>query len=250
MFCLFAYLHICLLPSAMSSLTQRQQEVLHAIVQNLEQTGAPPTIRELRDEIGVNSLRGVTVHLDALERKGYIQRSNKARGLKVLQYGETGRRAQYIRIPLVGAVAAGTPILAQENIEKYVRVRREKLQGSQKSFLLRVQGDSMIEAGIKPGDIAIISEANTAQNGDVVVALLEDEVTLKKFHKVDDYIALLPANVKYQPIIGREFSIQGKMVGLLNDRDIWAEEDLSDGQLMPVHREARLKTHWVFGQER
>lgn len=231
----------------MQNLTSRQQKVLNSIIKNIESTGFPPTIRELREKIGVTSLRGVTVHLDALERKGYIERTSQARGLRVLRNGEAGRRAQYIRIPLVGSVAAGTPILAQENIEKYVRVKRDHLKGAQKSFLLRVRGDSMIEAGIQPGDLAIISESSTADNGDVVVALLEDEVTLKRFHKVDDYVALLPANPNYQPIIGREFSIQGKMVGLLNDDQIYNEEQWDDGQLMPVHKERSRRIQWIFG---
>jgi repressor LexA len=231
----------------MEELTSRQQKVLNTIIRNIESTGFPPTIRELREKIGVTSLRGVTVHLDALERKGYIERNSKARGLRVLRSGEAGRRAQYIRIPLVGSVAAGTPILAQENIEKYVRVKKDHLKGSQKAFLLRVQGDSMIEAGIRPGDLAIISESNTADNGDVVVALLEDEVTLKKFHKIDNYVALLPANPNYQPIIGREFSIQGKLVGLLHDEQIYNEEQWDEGQLMPVHRERSPRVQWIFG---
>lgn len=232
----------------MADLTDRQQQVLHAIVSTLETTGAPPTIRELRKVIGVSSLRGVTIHLDALERKGYIERSSKARGVRVLRNGETGRRAQYIRIPLIGTIAAGIPLLAQENIEKYVRVKNDYLHGAQKAFLLRVQGDSMIEAGIKPGDIAIISQTSTADNGDVVVALFEDEATLKKFHKVDNYIALLPANANYQPIIGKEFSIQGKMVGLLDEKKIWEEEDWADGALLPIHRERLIQKQWVFGR--
>lgn len=232
----------------MTELTQRQEEVLNAIINNIQSDGLPPTIRELRDKIGVSSLRGVTVHLDALERKGFIERNSKARGLRVLRYGEKGRQAQYIRIPLVGTVAAGTPILAQENVEKYVRIKRDHLKGTQKAFLLRVQGDSMIEAGIKPGDLAIISESSTADNGDVVVALLEDEVTLKKFHKVDDYVALLPANPNYQPIIGRDFQIQGKLVDLLDENNMHDEEEWDEGQLMPVHRERSRPTRWIFGK--
>ncbi|MCA9390512.1 transcriptional repressor LexA, partial [candidate division WWE3 bacterium] len=212
-------------------------------------TGFPPTIRELRDEIGVSSLRGVTVHLDALERKGFIERNSKARGLRVLRNGEMGRRAQYIRIPLVGTVAAGTPILAQENIEKYVRVKRDQLKGSEKSFLLRVQGDSMIDAGIRPGDLAIISESATADSGDVVVALFDDEVTLKKFHKVDNYVALLPANAKYQPIIGKDFEIQGKLVGLLDEAQLFDDENWVDGDLLPVRREQSKHFPWIFGRE-
>lgn len=233
----------------MNTLTGRQQIVLSFIVEQIEGSGFPPTIREIRDAIGVSSLRGVTVHLDALERKGYIERNSKARGLRVLRTGEVGRRATHIRIPLVGAIAAGTPILAQENIEKYVRVKRDHLRGAQKAFLLRVEGDSMIDAGIDDGDLALMSETNTAQSGDVVAALLNDGVTLKTFHQVDKYIALLPANPKYEPIIGKEFSIQGKMVTLLKESMLFEDEGWADGDLLPVSSARRQRMQWVFGKK-
>lgn len=173
-------------------------------------------MREIADYLGLKSFQGAGIHLLALERKGYIERTPIARGLRVLRAPKDERIGKTIRIPLLGEIAAGTPILSEQNIEKYMAIPTEYLQGADEAFLLRVKGDSMIEAGINEGDLAIISAGPQAKSGDIVAALIENEVTLKKFHQVDQYVALLPANPKYKPIIGREFLIQGRCLGLIH----------------------------------
>lgn len=234
-------------------LTSRQQQTLRGILNNLQTQGFPPTIRELKDVLQINSLRGVVVHLEALEKKGYIKRSGKARGIKVLKKIESGGLSGEVEVPLIGRIAAGQPILSEENIEKYVPIRREYLQGNAQAFLLRVQGESMIEAGIEPNDLVIVLPSQSAENGDLVVALLEDEVTLKKFHRIENYIALLPANPSYEPIIGREFSIQGRVIGVIRETD-QAHGSVSQGdRLLPIYKMRTFNTgespspRWTYG---
>lgn len=236
----------------MDELTQRQLKTLDAIVDSIKDNGFPPTVRELQEALGVSSVRGAAVHLDALEKKGFIERNGKARGIRVLRRPAEDFGNGTIEIPLIGQVAAGRPILAEENIEKYVSIRREYLRGAEQAFLLRVQGESMIEAGITPGDLAIIIPTETAQNGDVVVALIEDEATLKKFHQVEDYVALIPANPKYEPIIGRQFSVQGRVIGVLRQDERPRGSLLRDSTLVPIYQvevkdypERRMQ--WAYG---
>lgn len=219
-----------------TNLTERQKEVLNFIIHEIKTRGFPPTIREMRDALNLHSLRGITVHLDALVKKGFIQRTSQARGIRVLRDSRPFANRGKIEIPLLGEIHAGTPLLAEENIEKYIAVDVEKLKGATNAFALRVKGDSMVEAQIYEGDLAIVSPQATAEDGDIVVALLEDEVTLKKFHRVGDYIALLPANTNYAPIIGREFSIQGKLIGVLSSKERKFISQASSSTLLPVHR--------------
>lgn len=234
------------------NLTDRQQATLDLIIHEIETNGYPPTVREIRDRLGVNSIRGASIHLDALERKGFIVRTSKARGIKVLRRPEGNNHHQEIRIPLVGHVQAGHPIWAEEHFERYINVKKSYLRGYQKAFAVRVEGESMIEAGIEPGDIALIYPTENANNGDIVVALIEDSVTLKRFHRVDDFIALLPANRNFKPIIGTEFNIQGKMIGLIK-RNEHAHGSLEDeASLIPITPvSASDKPHpmlkWVYG---
>lgn len=234
-------------------LTNRQQQTLHIILDSIQTQGFPPTIRELKDALQVSALRGAVVHLEALEKKGYIERSGKARGIKVLKKVKFRKLSPEVKVPLIGQITAGLPILAEENIEKYVPIRRDYLQGNEKVFLLRVQGDSMIGAGIQPGDLVMVLPSQTAESGDLVVALLEDEVTLKKFHRIENYIALLPANPVYQPIIGREFSIQGKVIGIIREHD-QPYGSVSEGDsLLPIYkmrvseRRRTLPPRWSYG---
>lgn len=244
-------------PKPNNELSKRQLKALNFIIRFIKDHGFPPTVRELQKELGVSSVRGASIHLEALEKKGYIERSGKARGIRILRHPLTHTSAEdTLKIPLVGQVAAGKPILAEENIEKYVAVKRKYLGGAQNAFLLRVEGDSMIEAGIQPGDLAIVLPTNTAQNGDVVIALMEDSATLKKFHQVEDYVALLPANKKYPPIIGKEFDIQGKVIGVIREEESQKTRSslLKDGTLVPVYRVPAESTRtltfgkiWSFG---
>ncbi|NTV30516.1 transcriptional repressor LexA [candidate division WWE3 bacterium] len=235
------------------NLTNRQLITLDLIISEIETNGFPPTVREIRDRLGVNSIRGASIHLDALERKGFIQRSSKARGIKVLRRPETNNaHLQEIRIPLIGQVQAGHPIWAEEHFEKYINVKKSYLKGYQKAFAVRVEGESMIEAGIEPGDIALIHPTESASNGDIVVALIEDSVTLKRFHKVDDFIALLPANPNFKPIIGTEFNIQGKLIGLIKTTDNALgslEDEASLIPITPLSASDRPQTmlKWVYG---
>lgn len=235
------------------NLTQRQQEVLDIIIGNIEHNGYPPTVRELRDHLGVNSIRGASIHLDALERKGFIQRSGKARGIKVLKIDNGTTSRQEIRIPLIGQIQAGYPLLAEENVEKFINIKKEYLRGNPRAFALRVHGRSMINAGIQPGDIALITPTQHAENGDIVVALFEDSATLKKFYQVDDYIALLPANPEFDPIIGHDFSIQGRLVGLIRAEEEPSGSLSDEACLVPIYREDTLDepqpvVKWVYGR--
>lgn len=236
-----------------ATLTTRQQEVLDIIVGGIEINGYPPTVRELRDELGVNSIRGASIHLDALERKGYIQRTSKARGIKVLRVNNRPGGRQEIRIPLIGQIQAGYPLLAEENVEKYISIKRTHLKGNRKAFALRVNGESMIGAGIRPGDIALIIPTSEAQNGDIVVALLEESATLKKYYRFDDYIALVPANPQFEPIVGQDFSIQGKLVGIVRADDDQAGLLYDEACLVPVYRDEasdgpKSVVKWVYGR--
>lgn len=198
-----------------SLLAPRQKQVLKFIIHEIKSRGLPPTLREIADHLGLKSFQAASLHILALERKGFIERSPVARGLRVLRAPKDERIGKTIRIPLLGEIAAGIPLLAEQNIEKYLAIPSDYLQGADEAYLVRVKGDSMIEAGINEGDLAIISAGPSAKSGDIVAALIDNEVTLKKFHQVDQYVALLPANPKYKPIIGREFLIQGRCLGLI-----------------------------------
>lgn len=217
-------------------LTKRQKEILDFVIHEIETRGIPPSLREIRDAMHMKSFQGAAAQLKALEQKGYIARLPYARGIRVLKKssGFSDQVGNTLSIPLLGEVHAGLPMLAEENIEKYVAVGRQALKGAKQAFLLRVRGDSMVNAGIFEGDIAIISSQSTAENGDIVVALLENEVTLKRFHRVDQYVALLPANEKYSPIIGKAFSIQGKCIGLLRNQAGF-NEHATMRTLLPVY---------------
>jgi len=236
------------------SLTERQQKALNIIVSAIETDGFPPTVREIRDEMGVSSIRGASVHLEALERKGYIQTTGKARGIKVLRrYDIEGENdAAEIRIPLIGQVQAGGPVWAEENFERFINIKRSYLKGYQEAFALNVKGDSMLEAGIEPGDIALIHPTETATNGEIVVALLEDEVTIKTYHQVDNFIALLPANPSYEPIIGRAFNIQGKLIGLVKQNEDYNDSLSNEATLVPISTKEAKEEHtpvvkWSYG---
>lgn len=240
-----------------TNLTHRQEEVLNIIVREIETNGFPPTVREVRDRLGVSSIRGASVHLEALEKKGYIQKTGKARGIKVLRRSPSLVGNQEIRIPLIGQIQAGLPIWAEENFERYINVKSTYLKGYQKAFALKVEGESMIEAGINPGDTALIFPTQTAQNGDIVVALIEDSVTLKNFHQVDNFIALLPSNSSFDPIIGKEFNIQGKLIGLIKKEDkaygslVRRGSLKNEAHLIPMTAKNALdspKAKWVFGK--
>lgn len=196
-------------------LTGRQEAILAFITRYVEQRGYPPAIREIGPAFGIKSLRGVTIHLDALERKGHIRRESTSRSIQVLMPDES--RDSYVRLPILGAIAAGAPLLAQENIEGEMAVPRRMIGGAEGAFLLRVKGDSMVDAHILDGDVVVIRPQQTAENGEIVAALLGDEATVKRFRIEGDESSLVPANRAYEPIPlrGRDVRLIGKVIGLL-----------------------------------
>ncbi len=201
-------------------LTKRQEEILDYIVAYIEDEGYPPSIREIGTKFEIGSLRGVTVHLDALDKKGYISRSNTPRSIKVVHpaYQPNDRVAM---VPLLGSIAAGVPIAAEQQIEDHLPVPRELLRGSKDAFLLRVRGDSMTGDGILPRDLVIIRPQKTASQNELVAFLMDGEATVKRFHRdAGGRVMLVASNPAYDPIEVRPETpseVIGKVIGLLRD---------------------------------
>jgi repressor LexA len=201
-------------------LTEKQERILNFIVDYVDDKGYPPSIREIGNAFGISSLRGVTVHLDALERKGYIKRASTSRSITVLRkHPTTAMQRSVAFLPVVGTIAAGTPITASENIDGMVPVPQEMVSNIQGGFVLRVKGDSMINAHIMPRDLVVIKPQSTAESGDLVAVLLGDEATVKYIQYNSGRVRLMPANPAYDPIeIDREDSrVIGKVIGLLRN---------------------------------
>lgn len=202
-------------------LTDRQQEILSFIQEYVEYNGYPPTYREIGKKFNIASTFGVKRHVDALVKKGHItSESNSSRCLSIVK--DSAPAAEKINetiseIPIVGRVAAGYPILAEENIEGSLMVDKSMLTRNTECFGLKVRGDSMIKAGIFEGDLVIISPQKDVSNGDIVVALLGDEATMKRFMRREDTVYLIPENDNYNEIKinnPENFSIIGKVVGV------------------------------------
>lgn len=206
-----------------NELTDRQQEILSFILQFREENGYPPTLREIGRKFGISSTFGVKRHLDALVKKGYLNiESNASRGISIVKDDPVKISEEidniYRKIPIIGRVAAGSPILAMENIEGSIVIDSAFMKKSEDCFALKVKGDSMINAGIFENDLVIVAPRNDAANGDIVVAMLEDEVTVKTFEKNKEGIRLLPQNENYKPIEvdrSKEFKIIGKVTGVV-----------------------------------
>jgi len=206
-----------------NGLTERQQEILNFIHEFRDENGYPPTLREIGRRFSISSTFGVKRHLDALVKKGYLNiESNASRGISIIKEDPSGfeevRDEIYRKIPIIGRVAAGSPILAVENIEGSVVIDSAFMKKSQDCFALKVKGDSMVNAGIFENDLVIVTPRNDAANGDIVVAMLEDEVTVKTFEKKNDQVRLLPQNDNYKPIEvdkSKEFKIVGKVTGVV-----------------------------------
>ena len=189
---------------------QNQQKILDFIKREIELKGYPPSVREICTAVGLKSTSTVHAHLNHLEAQGLIRRdSTKPRALEVID----GTQARGRSIPLVGRVTAGQPILAIENIEDYLMLP-QSLVGLDELFCLRVQGESMIGAGIMDGDYVVVLRQNTAYNGDIVIAMIEDEATVKRFYKEKGVFRLQPENPAMEPIIVPEVTILGKVVSL------------------------------------
>ena len=203
-------------------LTGRQQEIWDFLVAYVDRHGYPPTVREIGEEVGLASPSTVHAHLANLERAGLLRRDpTKPRALELVAHrrAATEERVDGVhRLPLVGDIAAGGPLLAEENIEEYVSVPEPLARGGAE-FLLRVKGDSMIEAGILDGDVLVVRRQETAQNGDIVVALAgedesADEATVKRFYREDGRVRLQPENAALEPIYAAHVKVLGKVVGV------------------------------------
>jgi repressor LexA len=203
-------------------LTDKQQKILIFLEEYVNDKGYPPSIREIGNAFHISSLRGVTVHLDALERKGMIKRANTSRSITIIgKTGATSPTRNVSFVPLVGTIAAGVPITATQNIEAHIPVPQELVHHVQGAFALRVQGDSMIGAHIMPRDLVVIKPQINASNGDLVAVLLGDEATVKHIQFTDDGVKLIASNPAYEPIeVKREDSrIIGKVIGLIRNYD-------------------------------
>ena len=197
-----------------AKISRKQQEILDYLKEEILSKGYPPTVRELCEKVGLRSTSSVHSHLNTLERNGYIRRDpTKPRAIEICDDSFQMVRTEMASLPIVGNVAAGQPILAQENIENYFPVPAE-IVPSGDSFALRVRGDSMINVGIFNGDLLFVNSCNTARNGEIVVALVEDEATVKTFYKENGYIRLQPENDTMDPIIVDHCVILGKVFGV------------------------------------
>lgn len=199
-------------------LSNRQSAILDFIKAAIEKKGYPPSVREICSAVGLSSPSTVHAHLNALEEKGYIRRDpQKPRALEVLDTGTQPvfmQNHELINIPLVGKISAGLPAFAEENVEDYFPVPFDYLNSNAQLFMLRVKGESMIEAGIQNGDLLIVEEAHTASNGEIVVALIDDEATVKTFYYEKDRIRLQPENQTMSPIYVEHCEIIGKPIAL------------------------------------
>ena len=191
----------------------KQKEIYEFLKTYTENKGYPPSVREICEAVSLKSTSTVHGHLKRLEKKGLIYRDpTKPRALEIVEL--SNEEKELIDIPIVGKVTAGMPILATENIEDMFQIPINYVKHNNDLFILKVTGDSMIEAGILDGDLAIIEQKNVATNGDIVVALIENEATIKRFFKENGFIRLQPENKNYEPIIVEDCSILGKLVGI------------------------------------
>ena len=199
-------------------LTAKQSEILEYIKSQILDRGFPPSVREICEAVSLRSTSSVHSHLETLEKKGYIRRDQtKPRAIEILDDGFEMVRKEMTSIPVVGSVAAGQPILAEQNIEGYFPIPTDMLpkdMGSSDAFVLRVKGDSMINMGIMDGDQIFIRTCEDAENGDTVVALVDDSATVKTFYREKDHIRLQPQNDEMDPIIVDDCQILGKVFGV------------------------------------
>ncbi len=195
------------------SLTKKQNRIFEFVRKHVQDTGYPPTVREIGTTFGISE-KGAHDHLNAIEKKGYIRRvPKKPRAIEILEFVPKKLPQTAIEVPIVGRVAAGEPVLASENVEGTLPVPREVVK-EDTCFALRINGESMIEAGIFEGDLVIVRSQNYADAGDIVVALLDEEATVKRFFRDGNRIRLQPENAVMSPIIVDDAQILGKVVGL------------------------------------
>ena len=196
-------------------ISKKQQEILDYMKNEILNRGFPPSVREICEAVNLKSTSSVHSHLEALEKNGYIRRdATKPRAIEIIDDNFNLVRREVVNVPLVGTVAAGQPVLAVENIEAYFPIPAEYMPNEQ-SFMLRVKGDSMINAGIFDGDQVLVKQQATAENGDMVVALVDDSATVKTFYKENGYYRLQPENDNMDPIsVTGNLQILGKVFGV------------------------------------
>jgi repressor LexA len=202
----------------MKTLTKRQEEILEIIAEHLQEKGYPPSYQELADRMNVRSKFAILKHINALVQKGYLEKDSSARALRIIHPDYQPKNSNNVEIPLIGRVAAGSPILSEQNVERYIPVPRALIKTEGRYFALKVRGDSMINAGIHENDLLVVNSTNRAKNKDIVVALIDDEVTVKRLILEGDRPYLKAENPSYQDIHPQgEWSIQGKVVGLIRE---------------------------------
>ncbi len=198
-----------------ANLSDNQKAILDFIKSELRVKGYPPSVREIRDAVGFKSTSTVHGHLEKLEQKGYIKRDpTKPRAIEILDDIMFISNKELINVPIIGKVTAGEPILAVENIEDTFPIPVDYI-GNSTCFMLSVRGDSMVDAGILDGDLVIVRQQQTAENGDIVIALIGDEATIKSFYKEKGYIRLQPHNPYMKPIKVKNVEILGKIIGVI-----------------------------------
>lgn len=195
-------------------ITPKQQEILDFIKSEILQKGYPPAVRDICEAVHLKSTSSVHSHLETLEKNGYIRRDpTKPRAIEIMEENFYMLRHEVVNVPLVGTVAAGQPILAAENIESYFPIPAEYIPNND-TFMLKVKGDSMVNIGIFDGDQILVQQQNTAENGEIVVAMVGDSATVKTFYKEDGHYRLQPENDSMNPIIVDEVTILGKVFGV------------------------------------
>lgn len=196
-------------------ITKKQEEILEYIKDQILERGFPPAVREICQAVHLKSTSSVHSHLESLEKNGYIRRDpTKPRAIEILDESFQMLRREMVNVPVVGTVAAGQPIFAEQNIENYFPIPSEYMP-NQPSFILKVKGDSMVNVGILDGDRVVVQQQSTAENGDIVVALVDDSATVKTFYKEDGYFRLQPENDAMEPIIVKDLQILGKVFGVM-----------------------------------
>ena len=195
-------------------ITDKQREILEYIKKEILNRGYPPTVRDICEAVNLKSTSSVHSHLETLEKNGYIRRDpTKPRAIEIVDDNFNLTRREFANVPLIGQVAAGQPLLAVENIESYFPIPTEFMPNAE-SFMLKVKGESMINAGIFDGDNILVEKCDNVHNGDIVVALIDDSATVKTFYKEDGHIRLLPENDTMAPIIVPDCNIVGKAFGV------------------------------------
>ena len=196
-------------------ITDKQREILEYIKKEILNRGYPPTVRDICEAVNLKSTSSVHSHFETLEKNGYIRRDpTKPRAIEIVDDNFNLTRREFANVPLIGQVAAGQPLLAVENIESYFPIPTEFMPNAE-SFMLKVKGESMINAGIFDGDNILVEKCDNVHNGDIVVALIDDSATVKTFYKEDGHIRLQPENDTMDPIIVPDCKIVGKVVGVV-----------------------------------